>query len=305
MSLDPCSGFRPGGYQGGLFVSLLSLFVRLETSFWTHRKTLRLRSLLGEAAYWIPPRLWCYAAENQSDGDFTGYSAEELAHAIGYSGNASSMLEALHQAGYMDAMRIPGWAERNAYHATYAARAKKAATTRWDRERAKKTAPVVNPPPTPPTLKTSHSLESESEQACLKHDLPLTPPIKIVDTETLIDLPDSAPGLAPPVLLWVKGCAQHMVPEWYAREKFEYFDSVGWRQGQTPLMWKRCIPRVKSWYDCDGRPKEPRRTNGSPHSAAAIRERNRDNEFPLSGKGVPVYNVERGRAEYPDGTPAE
>lgn len=73
----------------------MSLHVRLNVGFFSHRKTQRLRTLIGDAAFWVPPRLWTYAAENQPNGIFADYTAAELAFAIGYQGDASSMLQAL------------------------------------------------------------------------------------------------------------------------------------------------------------------------------------------------------------------
>lgn len=116
----------------------MSLYIRLQSSFWTHRKTLRLRATIGDAAFWIPPRLWSYAADNQPDGDFTDYSPEELALLIGYSGNAQAMLQALQQARFFDGMRIHDWGEHNGYHSTFSDRAKKAAAARWGKEKDRK-----------------------------------------------------------------------------------------------------------------------------------------------------------------------
>ncbi len=120
----------------------MSLFVRVQTSFWQHRKTMRLRALIGDAALWVPIRLWSYAAENQPDGDFTAYLPDELALLIGCSGitpsNACSIVEALQRAGFMDEMQIHDWKDHNGYHESYAERAKNAANVRWEREREKK-----------------------------------------------------------------------------------------------------------------------------------------------------------------------
>lgn len=99
---------------------------------------MRLRSIIGDAGLWIPPRLWSYAAENQPDGDFSKYSAPELAMLLGYSGDAQGMLEALQQASFMDGMQIHDWREHNAYHQTFSDRAKKAAAARWKGQEMKK-----------------------------------------------------------------------------------------------------------------------------------------------------------------------
>lgn len=110
----------------------MSLYVRVFTNFYTHRKTVRLKLAIGNDALWIPPRIWSYAAENQPDGDFSSYSYKELCHLIGYSGDATSMVEALVAAGFLDPdLCIHDWKDHNGYHETFSARAKKAAVARW------------------------------------------------------------------------------------------------------------------------------------------------------------------------------
>lgn len=116
----------------------MSLYVRLQTTYWNHRKTSRLKLSLGEYGLWIPLRLWSYAAEYQPDGDFSDYSDEDLKTALNYSGDATSMLKALQDAGFMDGMKIHGWDDHNAFHATYSDRARKAADARWKKEKNQK-----------------------------------------------------------------------------------------------------------------------------------------------------------------------
>ena len=139
----------------------MSLYVRVRNSFWTHRKTLRLRAKIGDAAFWVPPRLWACAADNQPDGDFSDYSPEEIATLIGYSADASSMLRALQQTGFMDGKAIHDWQEHNGYHSTFSERAKKAADARWLKESSKE--------------KREYKIRKERRQAllqaCFKHRL--------------------------------------------------------------------------------------------------------------------------------------
>jgi hypothetical protein len=118
----------------------VSLWIKIYTNFYSHRKTARLRAVIGDDAFWIPPRLWSYAAENQPDGIFASYSAPEIAHLIGYTKDADKMLQALLEARFMDTdpLRIHDWQEHGAIHVAYAARAKKAAITRWERVREQK-----------------------------------------------------------------------------------------------------------------------------------------------------------------------
>lgn len=109
----------------------MSLFIRVDVGFWTHRKTLRLRAAIGDAAFWIPPRLWSYAAQNQPDGDFSAYLPAEIAMLVGCTTDAEALLQALQHAGFMDGMKIHAWADHNGYHEKFAQRAKKAAAARW------------------------------------------------------------------------------------------------------------------------------------------------------------------------------
>lgn len=162
-----------------------NLYVKTYTGFYTHRKTLRLRAAIGDDAFWVPPRLWAYAVESQPDGIFEKYTAGEIASLIGYTRDASSMLQALLKAGFMDEtpLRIHGWQEHNRYHATYAARAKKAATARWskspsrpspdtdkDIERGVSIA-TSNASSTPPVLKTHEKISLEQALAAINGEL--------------------------------------------------------------------------------------------------------------------------------------
>lgn len=116
----------------------MSLYVRLYTDFWSHRKTMKLRSLIGDDALWLPVRLWSYAAEHQLDGCFKEYSPEVLAMLLGYSKDAQAMLQALHQSGFMEDNCIHDWDQHNGFHSKFSQRAKKAADSRWKKEKNQK-----------------------------------------------------------------------------------------------------------------------------------------------------------------------
>lgn len=117
----------------------MSLFIRVDCSFFHHRKTNRLRALIENDALWVPPALWAFAAEYQPDGDFKDYSDKELAISIGYTGNAQALLQALLQAGFLDKnKKIHDWAIHNEYHTSHSEKARKAAVARWEKERIKK-----------------------------------------------------------------------------------------------------------------------------------------------------------------------
>lgn len=110
----------------------MSLHIRVFNDFWTHRKTARLRTKLGDDALWIMPRLWSYAAESQPDGDLSDYTSEEIAMLIGCPKHATSIRQAMLDAGFLDEVgTLHNWDTRNGYHAAYSDRAKKAAAARW------------------------------------------------------------------------------------------------------------------------------------------------------------------------------
>jgi len=116
-----------------------TLYIRLRTGFYTHRKTARLRALIGDAAYWIPPRLWAYCAENQPDGNISSYTSEEIAMLIGCLEHATSILGALKACGFVDENGVVhGWEEHNGYHEKFAVRAKTAADARWAKKKEAK-----------------------------------------------------------------------------------------------------------------------------------------------------------------------
>ena len=128
------------------------------TGFYTHRKTIRLASKIGPDAYWLPPRIWAYCAENQPDGDLSGYQADELAMLVAYKGDASSMLVALKDCGFMDLDgMIHDWIEHNGYHEKYSTRAKTAAAARWSKEKS------------PAPLKKVQGKEERGDKHCLEH----------------------------------------------------------------------------------------------------------------------------------------
>lgn len=141
------------------------LYIRVYSSFFTHRKTAKLRTKVGDDAFWIPPRLWAYAAENQPDGDFSAYSSEEIAMLTGCYKHAPSIRQALVEAGFLDSDgKIHDWNQHNGYHKSFSERARKAAKARWsvndtidkDRDRDK-------------DIDIETSIAPSMPQACSKH----------------------------------------------------------------------------------------------------------------------------------------
>ena len=140
------------------FLDMSRLYVRVMTGFYSHRKTAKLRSFFGNDAFWIPPRLWAYAAEHQPDGNMADYTSEVLADVLGCSKYANTMLVALKKCGFVDESgMIHDWNQHNGYHEKYADRAKKAAAARWSKEKS----------PTPPKEEIGKRKEERGDKHCL------------------------------------------------------------------------------------------------------------------------------------------
>lgn len=135
-----------------------NLYIRVKTGFYTHRKTARLRAIIGDDAFWVVPRLWAYAAENQPDGNLSEYTSSEIAMLIGCDKHATSILDALKSSGYVDSDGlIHDWQEHNGYHKAFSERGKAAASARWAKE---------NPPKPPKEKKlTDNDIDIETSNA--------------------------------------------------------------------------------------------------------------------------------------------
>lgn len=135
-----------------------NLYIRVMTGFYTHRKTARLRSLIGDDAFWIPPRLWAYCAENQPDGNLSSYSSDEIAMLVGCVKHSSSILEALKTSGFIDPDGVVhDWDAYNGYHKRYSERAKAAADARWSKKKEAKKKDI------------GHRTVDSGDKHCLEH----------------------------------------------------------------------------------------------------------------------------------------
>lgn len=197
------------------------LYTRVMTSFYTHRKTVKLKIALGPDAYWIPPRLWAYAAENQPDGNLSAYSSEELAELLGCPKYAASILQALKTCGFIDENGfIHDWGIHNGYHEKFSSRAKLAAAARWS-----KTPPA---PPETESGKGKGERGASIAQASAKH----ATSIKFVKPE-LYEI--------------VNHCLELKLPESDATWFFHKCEGNGWTNGGRPIKnWKSTITSWKA-----------------------------------------------------------
>lgn len=92
--------------------------VKIEQGTLTHRKTLRLKGLLGigvAQAVGHLTMLWVWAANSTKDGSLAGMTPTEIAEVSGWAGEPADFLAAMIDAGYIDeapdGFRLHDWAE--------------------------------------------------------------------------------------------------------------------------------------------------------------------------------------------------
>ena len=116
----------------------MSLDIRIDASFTTHPKRLRLQRELGPGAVLGLIDLWAWAATHRPDGDLSGMAAEDLARAVSYIGDAQELVGGLVRCRFLDgeadAFRIHDWADHQPWVVGARERsecARAAARTRW------------------------------------------------------------------------------------------------------------------------------------------------------------------------------
>lgn len=91
-------------------------WIRLQSEYFRHRKTLRLTHRLGELAALYPLRLWTWAVEQSPDGSLRDIDADELAVICGFGGQAGELWDAMLRCGFIeiasdDGAQIRSWRE--------------------------------------------------------------------------------------------------------------------------------------------------------------------------------------------------
>jgi hypothetical protein len=110
----------------------MSTWFKFPCAYWSDPRQLRLWRELGDAALWLPARLWTFAATFAESGKLAEYSPSDLARLLEYVGDGGAMIVALQAAGYLDKKcRIVGWAELYSLPASRQLAAKTGAAARW------------------------------------------------------------------------------------------------------------------------------------------------------------------------------
>lgn len=115
--------------------------VRIATGLRNHRKTKRLKRLIGAEGCWALVCLFLYAGEEKWTGDLTGLTDEDIEEEAGWDGTPGAFVAALLEVRFLVGDRgyraIHDWEEHNPYAASKGARiakAKKGAKARWHKD---------------------------------------------------------------------------------------------------------------------------------------------------------------------------
>ena len=77
-------------------------WIRLQSEYFRHRKTIRLVLRLGEKAPLYPLRLWLWAVEQSPDGSLRDIDRAELAEICKYDGNPDDLWTAMVECGFIE-----------------------------------------------------------------------------------------------------------------------------------------------------------------------------------------------------------
>lgn len=101
-------------------------WIRLQSEYFRHRKTLRLVRRLGEVAALYPIKLWTWAVEQSPSGSLHDIDAEELAMICGFSGDHTALWSAMVECGFIETVNdrpsIRSWDEHQGMLAARAER---------------------------------------------------------------------------------------------------------------------------------------------------------------------------------------
>lgn len=128
--------------------------VRIATGLRHHRKTKRLRRLLGAEGCWSLVCLFLWAGEERWTGDLSGLTDEDIEEEAGWEGAPGALVSALLEVRFLvgepGRRAIHGWEEHNPYAASKGERIEKGrrgANARWKKRAESKAADATGMPP--------------------------------------------------------------------------------------------------------------------------------------------------------------
>jgi len=116
---------------------------RIDTTFFFHLKTLKVKRKLGASGAFALLTLWAYATENRPKGILSGMTTDDIEAVSQWDGEDGVLVACLLQTGFLDQLEdglfsLHNWEDRNAwaFHSQERSEAaKKAATARWSKRK--------------------------------------------------------------------------------------------------------------------------------------------------------------------------
>lgn len=156
--------------------------IRFSVNFWQHPKTIKLTRKGGLEAVRSLQILWCFCAQERTDGILSGMDVDDIEIAADWQGEPGRFVELLLAGSWLerlegDTYALHGWEERQAYVSKKKLRqeqAKAAAETRWKEKRGAQPAvpddAMSNADGMLPASETHANSNADScEQHCPQH----------------------------------------------------------------------------------------------------------------------------------------
>lgn len=122
--------------------------IRFSVNFWQHPKTIKLTRKGGLEAVRSLQILWCFCAQERTDGILSGMDIDDIEIAADWRGEPGRLIELLLNGNWLEHLQdgtyaLHGWEERQAYVSKKKLReeqARAAAETRWQKKRGVQSA---------------------------------------------------------------------------------------------------------------------------------------------------------------------
>jgi hypothetical protein len=222
---------------------------RIEVGFFAHHKTRRLIRRCGLAGPWSLLQLWEFAAINKPDGRLDGMSAEDIADAAKYEGDATEFVGALNEIGWLDrrgkTFTLHDWSEHQPHVTNAPLRkeiARQAAVTRWRKSTSSNAQ--SNAPSMPEAMLIDAGSNAPSFLPSYHPNQPTNQP------------PDSAAPLRAPAPVHVFSCVGNGPRTWPVTEA----DMARWKLAYPNVDLRTEIRRMDEWLRANNR----KTANGMP-----------------------------------------
>lgn len=206
--------------------------INIDIEYFDHRKTKRLVLRFGEDAAIYPIKIWSYAARHHPiDGLFSGYADEEIAAILSASSNATSILQALLDVGFLErtpqGIAVHGWVERQGHIVAYHERAKHAAEARWSKLRNSKESDATSNASSIPKHATSNALQEVPLVSLDQQAKQVTRRGEVFQKPTIQDVTD-----------YCRSRGNVVDPQTW----MDHYESNGWRVGRNPMKdWQAAV----------------------------------------------------------------